>query len=248
MARRFTLEGAKVEAVVELMPYSSGLQRNISQCLDDFGIPLLLSHTVTDIRGRGRVESVVIAEVDARRRPVPGTEREIACDTLLLSCGLLPETELARTAGVSIDPATRGARVDENLMTEIDGIFSCGNVLHVHDLVDNVSEESYHAGLSAAAYIGGRAGTAAGCPVQGADGANGVVPQRLTDPAAAQTFMFRPGAVLRGASIVLEADGRRLLSRRRPVLAPGEMAELKIPAGTIPADAGLVTIRLEKAQ
>lgn len=248
MARRFTLEGAKVEAVVELMPYSSGLQRNISQCLDDFGIPLLLSHTVTDIRGRGRVESVVIAEVDARRRPVPGTEREIACDTLLLSCGLLPETELASTAGVSIDPATRGARVDENLMTEIDGIFSCGNVLHVHDLVDNVSEESYHAGLSAAAYIGGRAGTAAGCPVQGADGANGVVPQRLTDPAAAQTFMFRPGAVLRGASIVLEADGRRLLSRRRPVLAPGEMAELKIPAGTIPADAGLVTIRLEKAQ
>ena len=249
MARRFTLEGAKVEAVVELMPFSSGLQRNISQCLDDFGIPLLFSHTVIDIKGRERLTGVAIAKVDEARRPIPGTEREIECDTLLLSVGLLPETELAADAGVAMDRATRGAVVNENLMTSVDGIFSCGNVLHVHDLVDNVSEESLRAGKCAAEYI--KAGAAEKrdyTAVKGENGANGVVPQRLLDPACEQKFMFRPGAVKRGASVVLEADGAELMRRKYQVLTPGEMVEFKVKAGVIPANAGSVALRIEDGE
>ena len=153
MARRLTLEGAKVKAVCELMPYSGGLKRNIVQCLDDFDIPLLLSHTVIDIRGKERVSSVVIAEVDGSLKPVPGTEQEITCDTLLLSCGLIPENELSRAADIKIDPATNGPIVNESFETSVPGVFACGNVLHVHDLVDYVSEESSRAGKSAARFV-----------------------------------------------------------------------------------------------
>ena len=153
MARRMTLEGARVKAVCELMPYSGGLKRNIVQCLDDFGIPLLLSHTVIDIKGKERVTSVVIAQVDSNSKPIPGTEEEIYCDTLLLSCGLIPENELSRDANIDLNPATKGPIVNESYETSVPGIFACGNVLHVHDLVDYVSEEAAQAGRNAAKYV-----------------------------------------------------------------------------------------------
>ena len=155
MARRMTLEGAEVKAVCELMPYSGGLARNIEQCLNDFGIPLMLSHTVVDIHGKERVTGVTIAKVDDKRRPIPETKQYIECDTLLLSCGLLPENELTRAAGISIDRITSGAVVDENRQTDLEGVYACGNVLHVHDLVDYVSEESVLAGEAAARLIKG---------------------------------------------------------------------------------------------
>lgn len=153
MARQFVIEGAAVERVVEIMPYSSGLARNISQCLEDFGIPVNYNSTIVDIQGKGRVEQVTMARVDENRRPVPGTEETIACDTLLISAGLIPENELSKAAGIELSPNTRGAVVDDGLMTSADGIFSCGNVLHVHDLVDFVSEEGTKAGASAALYL-----------------------------------------------------------------------------------------------
>lgn len=153
MARRFTLEGANVKLVSEIMPEPSGLERNINQCLRDFDIPLKLSHTVSDIKGRDRVESVVISQVDENLRPIAGTEEEIKCDTLILSVGLIPENELSESAGLEMDPKTRGPKVEDNLETTVDGIFACGNVLHVHGLVDNVTKESYKAGEEAAKYI-----------------------------------------------------------------------------------------------
>lgn len=159
MARRMTLEGAKVKVVAELMPFSGGLKRNIVQCLDDFGIPLKLSHTVVDIDGKERVKGITLAQVDSTGKPVPGTEEYYACDTLLLSCGLIPENELSRNMGVDIEPITNGPSVNESLETNIEGVFACGNVLHVHDLVDFVSEEASAAGKNAAKYIknGGKA-------------------------------------------------------------------------------------------
>ncbi|MBQ8275029.1 MAG: FAD-dependent oxidoreductase, partial [Clostridia bacterium] len=155
MARRMTMEGAKVKAVCELMPYSGGLARNIEQCLHDFDIPLMLSHTVVEIHGRERVTGVTVAQVDERRRPIPETRQYIPCDTLLLSCGLIPENELTRSAGIPLDRITNGAQVDQNRQTAIPGIFACGNVLHVHDLVDYVSEEAEIAGRAAAAFVQG---------------------------------------------------------------------------------------------
>lgn len=156
MARRMTLEGAKVKLVAELMPYSGGLKRNIVQCLNDYGIPLKLSHTVVDIKGKERVESVTVAKVDENRKPIPGTEEEISCDTLLLSCGLIPENELSKEAGVVLSPDTSGPVVNENMETSVNGIFACGNVLHVYDLVDNVSKEANVAGKRAAEYVSGK--------------------------------------------------------------------------------------------
>lgn len=153
MARRMTLEGAKVKLVAELMPYSGGLKRNIVQCLDDYGIPLLLSHTVVDIEGKEHIKAVTVAEVGADRKPILGTEERYTCDTLLLSCGLIPENELSVAAGIEMDPATGGPVVNELLETSIPGIFACGNVLHVHDLVDHVSEEAMRAGQNAAGYV-----------------------------------------------------------------------------------------------
>lgn len=183
MARRMTFEGAKVKAVVELMPYSSGLNRNIVQCLKDFDIPLLFSHTVVDIRGDGRISSVVIAQVDEKLAPIMSTAQEIECDTLLLSIGLVPEKELAEKAGVKISPITGGAIVDESMMTSVEGIFECGNVLHVHDLVDFVSKESEDAGLSAARYIAGGASAGEKVAIVGADGVRYVVPHYLSKDA-----------------------------------------------------------------
>ena len=229
MARRMTLEGAKVKAVCELMPYSGGLKRNIVQCLDDFDIPLLLSHTVIDIKGKERVTSVVIAEVDERSKPIPGTEQEITCDTLLLSCGLIPENELSREAGVEINPATNGPVVNESFETSIPGVFACGNVLHVHDLVDYVSEESGRAGRSAARYV--KNGKASEGPVILVKNGAGV---RYTVPSSVRTselegdliIRFRSGGVYRDSYIDVLFDGVSKIHRRKPIITPGEMEQV----------------------
>ena len=229
MARRMTLEGANVKCVCELMPYSGGLKRNIVQCLDDFNIPLLLSHTVIDIKGKERVTSVVIAEVDERSKPIPGTEQEIACDTLLLSCGLIPENELSRSAGVEINPSTNGPIVNESFETSVPGVFACGNVLHVHDLVDYVSEESGRAGRSAARFVKNKA--AAEGPVIKIRNGNGVrytVPSfvRVNELSDDLVIRFRSGNVYKDSYIKVLFDGKTKLCRRKPIITPGEMEQV----------------------
>lgn len=243
MARRMTLEGAKVKVVAELMPYSGGLKRNIVQCLDDYGIPLKLSHTVVDIQGKERVSGVTIAEVDENRRPIPGTEEHYSCDTLLLSCGLIPENELSRGLGVEISPVTAGPVVNESLETSIPGVFACGNVLHVHDLVDFVSQEAASAGKHAAAYVKGllEEGTARQClgeeqgdqkvfPIKVQGGVRYTVPAMIRPDRMEeeQVIRFRVGDVYRNRYLSLYVDGQRLIHRKRQVMAPGEMEELKV--------------------
>lgn len=229
MARRMTLEGAKVKLVAELMPYSGGLKRNIVQCLDDFGIPLLLSHTVVDIKGKERVEAVVIAQVDEHSKPIPGTEEEIKCDTLLLSCGLIPENELSESLGVGINPVTKGPRVNESLETDREGVFACGNVLHVHDLVDYVSEEAAQAGKRAAAYLQGALKKAEKeIPIKAVNGVRYTVPSSLDVGRMenAQVVRFRVGNVYRDGAIEISLNGKVVSSRKKKVLAPGEMEQI----------------------
>ena len=202
MARRMTLQGAEVLACIEIMPYSSGLNRNIVQCLQDFNIPLYLSHTVTGIHGRERLERITVAKVDGFRNPVPGTEFQIDCDTLLLSCGLIPENELSIGAGVVLSSVTSGAVVDNTLETTVPGIFACGNVLHVHDLVDHVSSESFKAGKAAAAYVLDRHAEVAFISVLDGEGVRGCVPQKIrTVTDGPLSIMFRPSAVYRNSSV-----------------------------------------------
>jgi len=229
MARRMTFEGAKVKAVVELMPYSSGLNRNIVQCLQDYDIPLLFSHTVIEIKGRERVEGVVIAEVDENLRPKPETAREISCDTLLLSVGLIPENELARNAEVELSPVTGGAVVDENLMTSVPGIFAAGNVLHVHDLVDYVSEESAHAARSAVKYLQGADSKAEKEVLRTGKGVRYVVPQLLNRDENYEpiTFRMRVDNVYRQVRLVLKVDGETVLAKKKQIMTPGEMESLE---------------------
>lgn len=229
MARRMTFEGAKVKAVVELMPYSSGLNRNIVQCLQDYDIPLLFSHTVIEIKGRERVEGVVIAEVDENLRPKPETAREISCDTLLLSVGLIPENELARNAEVELSPVTGGAVVDENLMTSVPGIFAAGNVLHVHDLVDYVSEESAHAARSAVKYLQGADSKAEKEVLRTGKGVRYVVPQLLNRDENYEpiTFRMRVDNVYRQVRLVLKVDGEMVLAKKKQIMTPGEMESLE---------------------
>ena len=232
MARRMTLEGAKVHAVAELLPYSGGLKRNIVQCLEDFGIPLLLSHTVVRIEGRERVTAVVLAQVDDQRRPIPGTEQTYPCDTLLLSCGLIPENELSRGAGAALDAVTGGPVVDQGLETSIPGVFACGNVLHVHDLVDFVSQEAALAGRQAASYLQAPRPAGRTVAVKPGPGVRYVVPQFL-DPAAMDgpvTLRFRVAAPARRCAVTLTQDGRTIQRKKRPVVAPGEMESLEISA------------------
>ncbi len=229
MARRMTLEGAKVKLVAELMPYSGGLKRNIVQCLDDFDIPLKLSHTVVDIKGKERVEGVTIARVDENSKPIPGTEEEVACDTLLLSCGLIPENELSESIGVAINPATGGPFVNESLETDREGVFACGNVLHVHDLVDYVSEESSQAGRNAAAYLqGALAGKGKAISLRAADGIRYTVPASIdvSRMGETQTVRFRVGSVYRDAALEVTCGGRVLKHIDKRVLAPGEMEQV----------------------
>ena len=222
MARRMTLEGAKVKAVCELMPYSGGLARNIEQCLNDFGIPLMLSHTVVEIHGKERVEGVTIAKVDEKRRPIEQTRQYIPCDTLLLSCGLIPENELTKDAGISLDRITNGAVVDEDRETEIEGVFACGNVLHVHDLVDYVSEEAAIAGKAASRYIKGESARNADIRLSTDGKVRYTVPQRITE-IKNTTVYFRVADVYRDAKIVVKDGEKVILEKKKQKLAPGEM-------------------------
>ena len=229
MARRMTLEGAKVKAVCELMPYSGGLKRNIVQCLDDFNIPLLLSHTVVDIKGKERVTSVVIAKVDENLKPIPGTEEEIICDTLLLSCGLIPENELSRACDIKLNPATNGPVVNESFETSIPGIFACGNVLHVHDLVDYVSEESARAGRSAAKYVKSVEPSSGACiQIKTGNGVRYTVPSfvRLGELDSDLTIRFRSGNVYKDSYIDVLIDGEQKIQRRKQIITPGEMEQV----------------------
>lgn len=247
MARRMTLEGARVEAVCELMPYSGGLQRNIVQCLEDFNIPLYLSTTVAEIHGRDRLEGVTVAEVDERRSIIEATKRYIPCDTLLLSVGLIPENELTVNAEIAMDKITNGAEVDENRQTSAEGIFACGNVLQVHDLVDYVSDEAELAGRGAAEYVLG--GISCGETVKTASG-NGiryVLPQRINTEVGRDTSLFmrvtRPFGKVR---ITAESNGEVLASAVRIKAAPGEMEKLTVKADKLKAADGEITVYLEE--
>jgi NADPH-dependent 2,4-dienoyl-CoA reductase/sulfur reductase-like enzyme len=235
MARRMTLEGAKVLAVVELMPFSGGLNRNIVQCLNDFDIPLYLSHTVVNIKGKHRLEGVTIARVDANRKPIPGTEIEYDCDTLLLSVGLIPENELTRNAGAAIDPHTNGPMVNESMETTQKGVFACGNVVHVHDLVDFVTEESRRAGRSAAKYVknqlvdeGVKFSTNAG------NGISYIVPQkvRVENIDNNLDLFLRVRNIFKNAKLVIKADHEIIKEIKKRHLAPGEMEHLVLPRNT----------------
>ena len=231
MARRMTLEGAKVLCVAELMPYSGGLKRNIVQCLNDYGIPLKLSHTVVDIQGKERVTGVTIAAVDEKLKPIPGTEEHFVCDTLLLSVGLIPENELSRQVGVQLSPVTNGPKVNESLETNLPGVFACGNVLHVHDLVDYVSEEAVQAGRNAARYLlEGRSPEQKEIPLTVAGAVRYTVPCTLSPQRMEEETVvrFRVGRNLRDALVRVTADGKELLRRKRPVMAPGEMEQVKL--------------------
>ena len=229
MARRMTLEGARVHAVCELMPYSGGLARNIEQCLHDFDIPLKLSHTVVNIHGKERITGVTVAEVDQNRKPIPGTEEEIPCDTLLLSVGLIPENELSRDAGISLDPITGGALVDQDRETDIPGVFACGNVLHVHDLVDFVSEEAALAGRAAAEYITSGEQEQCRIPLETDGNVRYTVPQRITKYKDVAVF-FRVSRVFTNARLVV-TDGERLIAEKKLRKAvPGEMNRFLLKA------------------
>lgn len=232
MARRMTLEGAKVKVVAELMPYSGGLKRNIVQCLDDYGIPLKLSHTVVEIHGKERVTGVTLAAVDEKRRPVPGTEEYYSCDTLLLSVGLIPENELSKSAGVDLDQITGGPVVNDCLETSISGVFACGNVLHVHDLVDYVSEEAALAGRSAAAYARSQKEepASANVRIRALNGVRYTVPQFVNRESEAVQWKirFRVSDVYRDRFISIYYGDERVYHKKKKVLAPGEMEQVAI--------------------
>lgn len=256
MARRMTLEGAHVACVAELMPYSGGLKRNIVQCLDDFGIPLLLSHTISRIEGKKRVEAVWVSEVGPDLKPVPGTEVRYPCDTLLLSVGLLPENELSRAAGVELNPVTRGPVVNEQLQTSIPGVFACGNVLHVHDLVDYVSQEAAMAGRCAARYVAAQEGSAAvpddkrELPLVAAGGVRYTVPARLSAERMDDklTVRFRVDNVYRDRYVSVYVGNERLMHRKKRVMAPGEMEEVVLKREDLLArpDADRIVVTLEE--
>ena len=253
MARRMTLEGAKVKVVAELMPYSGGLKRNIVQCLDDFGIPLKLSHTVVNIKGKERVEGVTLAQVGADGKPIPGTEEEYACDTLLLSVGLIPENELSSQIGVELNPVTSGPVVNESLETNVDGVFACGNVLHVHDLVDYVSGEAKTAGENAAAYVQGNLPEAGKeIPLKGENGVRYTVPcsvdvDRMMDK---QVVRFRVGNVYRDKYLCVYYNDKCISRVKKKVMAPGEMEQVILLKSKLKEFEGLesITIRIEEEE
>ena len=249
MARRMTLEGAKVLACVELCPYSNGLNRNIVQCLNDYNIPLYLSHTITDIKGRERVEQVVISQVDEARRPIPGTEQTFDCDTVLLSVGLIPENELTRGAGIPMDRRTNGAIVYENMETMAPGIFACGNVVHVHDLVDFVSGESDLAGASAAAYVlKGEASDTVVLDLVPGNGVGYTVPQRVrpADVDRSVNISFRVRQNYGPSQITVACGGRQLARFKRQRMAPGEMEHITLPKVLLEKADGPLTVAVEE--
>ena len=253
MARRMTLEGAKVKVVAELMPYSGGLKRNIVQCLDDYGIPLKLSHTVIDIKGKERVEGVTLAEVDGSGKPIPGTEEFYSCDTLLLSVGLIPENEISGKMGVEMNPVTSGPKVNESLETNIKGVFACGNVLHVHDLVDFVSEEAAAAGKNAAAYVKeenseNREGRE--IKLNPVEGVRYTVPTTINAAYMDEklTVRFRVGGVYKNCYVSVYFDEERVILRKRQVVAPGEMEEVNLTREQLLQypDLETITVKIEE--
>ena len=238
MARRMTLQGAKVLACVELMPFSSGLNRNIVQCLNDYDIPLYLSHTVVDIKGKERLTGVTVARVDENRQPIPGSEIEFDCDTL--------ENELSEGAGVKLSPLTSGAEVDDVLQTSIPGIFACGNVLHVHDLVDHVSNESFRAGHAAAAYVKGELARAETIAVRDGSGVRGTVPQFIRKGVEESVdLMFRPSGVFRNATCVVKCGEREITRKKAMIFTPGEMAVVKLKPEIVAGLDETVTVSIE---
>lgn len=245
MARRMTLEGAKVKAVCELMPYSGGLARNIEQCLNDFDIPLMLSHTVTEIHGTKRLEGVTIAKVDENRRPIEETKQYIPCDTLLLSVGLIPENELTVSAGIQLDKTTNGAVTDQNRQTDTEGIFACGNVLHVHDLVDFVSEEAETAGKAAADYIKGIGGERINIQIKTDGKIRYTVPQIITEKKDVSVY-FRVSNIFRNVKINVLSNGKLLYSKSKAKVAPGEMERITLKAELL-ENAEQLEFRLEEA-
>ena len=245
MARRMTLEGATVKAVLELMPYSGGLARNIEQCLNDFDIPLMLSHTVVKVHGRDRVEAVTIAAVDGNRRPIPETMETVKCDTLLLSCGLIPENELSKGAGIALDRVTGGAVVNGERETEVEGIFAAGNVLHVHDLVDYVSEEAVIAGRAAVRFIRGEAKRDTDIVLSTDGKIRYTVPQKITELSDTRIY-FRVSDVFRDKKIVVRDGDRVLLEKKKQKLAPGEMETVTLTAEKLKTvTGGALTLSLE---
>ncbi|MBP3653126.1 MAG: FAD-dependent oxidoreductase, partial [Clostridia bacterium] len=246
MARRMTLEGAKVKVVAELMPYSGGLKRNIVQCLDDYGIPLKLSHTVVQIHGRERVTGVTLAQVDENRRPIPGTEETYSCDTLLLSVGLLPENELTIGMNARMNPVTNGPMVSDRLETSVEGVFACGNVLHVHDLVDYVTEEARLAGENAALYVRGEARGNAAVQLKAENGVRYTVPQYI-DPACMAdkvVVRFRVADVYRDRYVCVYLNGERIMKKKKRIMAPGEMEQVILDKAALNAVQDLKEIRI----
>jgi NADPH-dependent 2,4-dienoyl-CoA reductase/sulfur reductase-like enzyme len=250
MARRMSLEGAEVLAVAELMPFSGGLTRNIVQCLDDYDIPLLLSHTITKIEGKDRVESVTVQKVDEKLRPIPGTERVYECDTLLLSVGLIPENELSRSAGVEIDNVTKGPVVNESMETSVEGIFACGNVVHVHDLVDFVTEESRRAGQAAARFVKNQILEGSDIiTTQAKEGIGYIVPQqiRLENVGEKLPLLMRVRNVYHKVSLSVKIDGLEVKKMKKAHLAPGEMERIDLPRSVIEANLGkCITVEVVK--
>ncbi|MCB2296364.1 NAD(P)/FAD-dependent oxidoreductase [Clostridium tagluense] len=250
MARRMTLEGAKVKACIELMPHSSGLKRNIVQCLDDFDIPLKLSHTIINIHGGDRLSGVTIAAVDDKRKVIAGTEEYIPCDTLLLSVGLLPENELSRKANVKLSRVTGGPEVDESMQTSISGIFTCGNVLHVHDLVDNVTTESYTAGRNAADYINGIHHEGASIPIFATGGVRYTVPTTINAENIGNGIdvRFRVGEVYKNSYISVYFDDALEMHLKKKILTPGEMESVKLTKAVFDkySECTKITIKVEK--
>ena len=252
MARRMTLEGVKVKVVAELLPFSGGLKRNIVQCLDDFGIPLKLSHTVVDIEGKERVSAVTIAEVGPDMKPIPGTEERYTCDTLLLSCGLIPENELSKSAGVELSPVTSGPVVNESLETSIPGVFACGNVLHVHDLVDFVSEEAKKAGENASKYVQKTLASSdkESIKLVATEGARYTVPVTINTDRMDDllTVRFRVGAVFQDSYVSVYFDDERIMHLKKRIMAPGEMEQVILQKKKLAEypDLKTITIKIEK--
>lgn len=247
MARRMTLEGAKVQAVCEIMPYSSGLTRNIVQCLDDFGIPLYLSHTITKIEGKDRVTGVVVSAVDKDKKPIPGTEIRFDCDTVLFSVGLIPENELSKEAGIELSPRTKGAVVDQTRETSVSGIFACGNVLQVHDLVDFVSEEAEIAGQAAAEYS--KNGSSEKRFVFTREGAevSYVLPQKIDlNKAEDVAIYFRVRSTVAKAAVIMKSGEQVIAEFKKPIVVPGEMQRVKLSASLFGDISGDITVEVKK--
>lgn len=247
MARRMTLEGAKVQAVCEIMPYSSGLTRNIVQCLDDFGIPLYLSHTITKIEGKDRVTGVVVSAVDKDKKPIPGTEIRFDCDTVLFSVGLIPENELSKEAGIELSPRTKGAVVDQTRETSVSGIFACGNVLQVHDLVDFVSEEAEIAGQAAAEYF--KNGSSEKRFVLTREGAevSYVLPQKIDlNKAEDVAIYFRVRSTVAKAAVIMKSGEQVIAEFKKPIVVPGEMQRVKLSASLFGDISGDITVEVKK--